>query len=1033
MLATTPSIPAPTMPAHSMEYDYGPLGDTPAAQRQLRRHKALPHPHDSQDQAASSSHVKPMKTSLTIDTSSTSPSAVEADIPSPQTLKHQARRIGSGPELPPTPPNHSRTSSSTQSALPSSPTAADSGLRTPQNVSSRGPATPPDQRSPPTPDVTPPQPASRPKALRPSLVDRTFSRTTTDNSRTESFTTAREEPVSSEEDDGRSTARPSMHSRQASLSTVRQAPNPRDSRVPDPQALDMALSQLHRNEAQGYTRKSRADGDRCDESRERPLRNTRTRVHHAPPTMSSQQQRPRPRGPREPSEPVVAQDIKHPVKPTNATEEVRQMPLQIKPVSQPATQPSSDRPSVSSAPSNSSTSLTTSQKRSSGMSTSTTVSARVQPIAASQPPEPQRTLRHVRKQRTLRQVVATPPPQPLAKPAPVEDLPAPRQPTSGPDTDRRESQASTMTVGSMASGKARREVRKSGGVPVVVIPDRRSSHHSKPSREPSLRSTSSRRSRRTQSLSSAPVEVPASTDVGPVFERTLQRSQAYSSSVHSSDSRTIDFPPAIPRRSSSLSAPTSRNVSRSNSISAETFRPRELQRYGTQERQERRPSIQSASSVSSPVAVEFPKFRRDEDQDRNEGDHQEDYLSIRRCEHLNTPFSVASAETSGTAAEVSEAFAIQMYPHQNSSVLMVNHSARPSEASNIAYNDFAKPTVTVNGEEPMTPPQPQFSLDDVESPLRNPRAPPEPPNVPPAINFIPATPSGVTPAPDKAAQLGNYYEAMAEPPPEPKRRRSIVERAFSRRRNSTTAYPPNAFKTPGFLSRGWSLSRRRRSVHEERPRRIFDDTPPEEDKLHPFWRPQWPMDSDYDSNEDDDYSDEEEDERDTHLKYPLVDNRPKPRRSLSERVRRTFAIMPLRDSERYTVDDTQGPERRTIQRTPSGNLRVMRRRTSVESLKEQENGDDRPYTAPDGGAHRSMWRSNSVQNNTRPQHQRRFSLSSHIEEIQNLPRRLSEKRREKRTEALRRKISAPMGFKDGVEDMIRSGNSRNYAKTNGQL
>lgn len=216
--------------------------------------------------------------------------------------------------------------------------------------------------------------------------------------------------------------------------------------------------------------------------------------------------------------------------------------------------------------------------------------------------------------------------------------------------------------------------------------------------------------------------------------------------------------------------------------------------------------------------------------------------------------------------------------------------------------------------------------------------------------FIPATPSGYTPAADKHVQMGNYFEATGEKPP---RRPSIVKRALNRRRNSLE-YPPSASKAPGFLTRTFSLSRNvrkapggvgRPSLNPDMEGRATypqaEDAPAEEDKLHPFWRPQW------DDNYSDDYgSEDDHDER--VYRYPPIDNRPSmPKRSLSERMKRTFAVFPVQDNQYYYVDDSRGPERRTIRRTPSGNLRVMRRRSSAESI-EQMHEQARPSTAPEG-------------------------------------------------------------------------------------
>jgi hypothetical protein len=53
-------------------------------------------------------------------------------------------------------------------------------------------------------------------------------------------------------------------------------------------------------------------------------------------------------------------------------------------------------------------------------------------------------------------------------------------------------------------------------------------------------------------------------------------------------------------------------------------------------------------------------------------------------------------------------------------------------------------------------------------------------------------------------------------------------------------------------------------------------------------------------------------------------------------------------------------------------------------------------------------------------------LSSKLEELQSLPRRLSERKREKRSQELRRKISAPKEVRDGVGDVIRRRSYRGY-------
>jgi hypothetical protein len=57
---------------------------------------------------------------------------------------------------------------------------------------------------------------------------------------------------------------------------------------------------------------------------------------------------------------------------------------------------------------------------------------------------------------------------------------------------------------------------------------------------------------------------------------------------------------------------------------------------------------------------------------------------------------------------------------------------------------------------------------------------------------------------------------------------------------------------------------------------------------------------------------------------------------------------------------------------------------------------------------------------------RRLSLGSKLEELQNLPRKFSEKRREKRSQELRKKISGPKEVREGVGDVIRSSARGHY-------
>lgn len=1062
MLKPSAVIPSSTMTAPTLpDYDHSPLEAGLNGQRQFKKHKILPRPRN--ERTMDDARSVPTAYDLLIDTAAPfGPS--DSQTSSPRTLKHQPRRIGTGPDLPPTPPNYSRASSGSHPAQPHSPSPPDIVVQTPQSSSKRPPATPPDQRSPPTPDVTPPQPASRPRALRPSTLDRGNSRTATitTDSRTESFKTAREEPLSSEDEGAMSTVKTVIASSTPSQTTVLRVPVNAGSRAIPPQALDLALERLTTYQDETYTPRTRGELAQFDGEWGSPNQVDQEWDDNLQRVVSVGRRDPDPVTPRTPqvngSKRTVVED--NMVTPTNATKAVRSLSLQETGTAKLSPKTTSQRKRGVAGTTRTETSGIVESSRPpgrqsalSGQSTRSRVIGAIL-VDSQSPPLRQRTLRHVQKRRELRE------PSPRGRRS-VSDEFELQQHSGWPSSStlrnehgrRHDSYASSASTNTMASGRARREVWKSGGIPVVVIPDRRSSHKSK-SREPSLRSTSSRHSR-TRSVGSSPLDRSPSQSEGLSFERQSRWDRSTSVSDRS-EQRTIDFPPTIPARSSSLSAPTSRTTSRTGSLTVESLKAlnevhRQMGKPSPPENVPVAAPVTSAAAqavpvlpvppipVSPVVAVHSPQTPRPEGGFAAEClgvDHHDDAASARKYSSRTTPFSIVSVETNWTALEVSEAQAVHMYPHQNSSVLMVNHSARPSDASDLtekglkAVESNEPPTITATGPEGgMVTPEQRQSLEEVDSPLRNPRAPPDPPATahPPAINFIPATPSGLTPADEKALQLGNFYEAETE---KPVRRPSIVRRALSRRRHSIS-YPPNASKQPGFLTRTFSLSRTvRKPSDTNRARSINpdmdpsygekDDEPVEQDKLHPHWRPQW-------DNEDAcDCADCRRDGEveDEVYRYPPVDNRPRPpKRSLSAKMKQTFAILPARSESHYQADDINGTERRTIRRTPSGNLRVMRRRASTESVKQRMNMRDERRPASEGNSQKAFWRGHSLRR--RPSHEklrRTSSLSSRLEGLPSLSRMWSERRREKRTQELRQMISGPREVRDGVGDVIRPGN-----------
>lgn len=994
---------------------------TESPQRIFRRHKTLPRPGTASSTGSRSS--SPARSSRT-------------------TQLRRSRYRPAGPEPPPTPPAHSRTSSSAKSMKSidqSSPTNSGSPLQSTDNVQHvqpRPPTTPPNQRTPPTPNLTPeriPPPAPEPpkRPARPQLQvqtqaqfqsqsqpqppaqsrprlrlvanDRMPSKATTIDSRSESFKTAPEAPITPEdEDDEKSTVRPGMSSRGTSRSTIRQAN--RGAKM-QPQTVGLGIDigvnssvgdgltpaaerqiQLGRDAYDGEWNGQGTQGGNVnsdEEVEEEWDENLERNV-----IVSKRRAAPRSTITKDRNsvfiDPSTTTTITTVTPTTNATTRVlplRAMNLEEQQRALPRSEPSTSGDT----------------RRFSTTSNQSATSTIMGTIVVGDDTGSQRrnTLRHVRKPTLpLRDSVSDLAPSttsfvPAPAPAPAPALaPAPEVYQRRPPLEQklgaapRESYFSTTSI---SSRKARRDLWKTGSIPVVIVPERRTSLKSN-GRPPSLRSMSSRRSRRSQSMSSvARSQASASNFTIDIYMDQPRRSRTISESDRSraGDPRTADFPPYIPRRSSSLSAPTSRNVSRTGSLTAESLRAHDalyeqqkasqtVERAVEKLQREKRPppkpvntsrhyrrtidgnDLEPERRQSGTINIKFspsiqssnfdtsdPRTPRSFPADHNDdGGPRHSYEYNKRNSVQHTPFSQASVETGASHAEVSEARAIPIYPHQNKSVMIVNHSNKPSEASSSDRQrspPAATPVIAATDAEgnPITPPQDLSREDGNFSPLRNPREPPKPP---PAIHFTPATPSGLTPTTEKEKELGSFYDDMPEPEePKPESGFAMLRRKLSRRRTSETTG-----SRPGFLTRTFSLSKYKNyesdggsSGRLKRPhlKRSFtaDDAPVEPDKLHPDWRPAYQSDFSDSGSEDE------------HWDYPPIDNRPQrpgllPKRSLSQRMKKAFAIMPLRNGSKYDASymtdsgDVPDRDRRIIRRTPSGNLRVMKIRQSLESV-----------------------------------------------------------------------------------------------------
>lgn len=988
--------------------------DHAVAQRQFKKHKPLPRPRSHR--RLDDEHDSPSAS----DTLS-SVSLVASHPSTPRVLKHESRTIATAPALPPTPPSHSRNSSGSHPAL----SVADSRVLL-QRLDLPL-ATPPDQRGPPTPDVTPPGPALRPHASHPSALDRSISKSAPMGSPMESFETAKEEPSSSDDQGG---------------DFVIAAPKPhliahsRCSPLISPPELHVALERIQTRRTDAANSQARRGFARSDQTWGTHLdMGTHFDMEREP---ASDSRRPL----AGPTRHVGFEHLHAAHKnagneildhgapfPGKSAKSGHQMSLPEAPLLSSSPKGAPHQKYGPSAPSKSDSSIHTDAKRLSGQSIKSNPSTVVEAILVDLPAQKQRTLRHVQKRGALRDTTHR---LSSIEGALAQHLTRTTLSEHGAEVDRRPDARGLDVSNSMASGHARREGRDNGSIPVVVVPERRSSSNGRSTKERALRSTSGRRSKR---ATSPDLEIVPS----PTLQQPLRRGRRRPESIPDH----LEHEPAgLSPVSRAPSTPLSTHASGGPVALAED-------RFGAPHSspQSLKAEAQERTMAGSPEPQQSPlpdisiHLEPDEVHDLASLGRHDDGFSSKKFSSRNTPFSTASFETSGTAPEVSEAMAVKMFLHQNSSVLVVNHPAKPTEALRTANGEarrLAQPMIRTMspGGGPVTPPR-RDSTDEVDSPLRNPRPPPTPPAQPPAINFIPATPSGSTPAQERLARLGNYFDATVE---QPSRRPSIVRRALGRRRHSVD-YPPTAAKAPSLLTRTLSLSRNVRHFHSTHPTKAAVDpvcprkdvVPADENKLHPFWRPQ-PYEEERSHGEG--YVGQGHDADGARLSRSLGWGRwagpsRTPKRSLSARMKRTFAVFPIHDDELFSAETTGGPERRTIRRTPSGNLRVMHRRASVDSYLRRESIRGAAYAATDANKRRSFWGQHGLRRGQGREAMPRSAVTRRWEGIQSLPRMLSERRREKRTRQLRRMISGPKDVRDGVREVIEPRGSRALRQSDG--
>lgn len=203
-----------------------------------------------------------------------------------------------------------------------------------------------------------------------------------------------------------------------------------------------------------------------------------------------------------------------------------------------------------------------------------------------------------------------------------------------------------------------------------------------------------------------------------------------------------------------------------------------------------------------------------------------EWSALRPRSALVTPFSLRSAHSSTPGIlEVNEATAISIYPHTNQSILVIQQLAGGDSNDQLAHSAIIAGNANIALPLQAALPVISHSRRPLNSPLKNPREPPQPP----AFKLIPPTPANVPPTTE-----------MDDQQPSSARNRlsgsfGMVKRALSVRRYSDTFVSPLTRSLP-----------RRHTVSSRRPG-VGDDP---DNKLHPFWRPRgfWDDLSDSDSD-----------------------------------------------------------------------------------------------------------------------------------------------------------------------------------------
>ncbi|OKL64249.1 hypothetical protein UA08_00067 [Talaromyces atroroseus] len=431
-------------------------------------------------------------------------------------------------------------------------------------------------------------------------------------------------------------------------------------------------------------------------------------------------------------------------------------------------------------------------------------------------PPKQRTLRHIEKRTSLRSVSS---PQPQSTRTSTEsNADSPHRlvhKSARISNQNRHSTASDMSIPFSTTSSSYQH--KMEVIPVAVVPERRSSlKSSAPNSRAQSTARSATSSRRNKSVSRSR----ASDKHSSRRKRTMSESAdsvAEYGEARESRGRGVASRPPIPTRSSSLSAPTSRNNSRATSLTSESLR---------RHTEAMEPAFEVPKNSENSAVLPSPRISLPDVSDSRNNEafvpaspwRIKDDMELLHAPSLHfTQSSIVSS--SPGPIEIREATMVTYFPHNNESLLLINSYMQPEpQAAKALRGQNLNEAVAVRT------PQQSTAAIDIESPLRNPRTPPVPPTQKAAFpapgNHTSITTNGHSGNPELSRQGSNRLS----------RGIGSVKRALSARRNSDSARQQPVTR---------SLSTR--SARNRRDQKARDS------QLYSFWRPRGFWD-DFDSS-----------------------------------------------------------------------------------------------------------------------------------------------------------------------------------------